>query len=97
MYFVSFRRPGPYNNFPDDSENSQAACHATYRACETIEKILAEAGWPHRHSYSWPDGSLCYYVDDRGLTPDACLAELRKVFAPTRDETGVWPETIHED
>lgn len=58
-YFqVSFSYPGPKCNIHIDRD-SDVACSS---ASNKLDLALHEAGIIHAHAYSWPDGSLYYYI-----------------------------------
>lgn len=53
---------GPWVGNPGDDEHSRAASRALSEAENVVEYALLKLGIEHRHTYSWPDGSIFYAI-----------------------------------
>jgi hypothetical protein len=90
-WWLSFDYPGPTVNIPTEDERTQAASQALSDAERSVDYALTKLGIEHRHSYSWPDGSVVYAIR---LTPEKDISSVVEQINSTMRQLEEDPITL---
>jgi hypothetical protein len=62
FYSIEWQYKGPYCNIPTDDERTKGATDGNWIADREARTVMTLASVEFEHQYSWPDGSLYYYI-----------------------------------